>query len=380
MNLDLTDEQEFFRDTTRKFLEAEVPLDIVRSLYDSPAGFDRGWWRQAAELGWTALFVPEEFGGGTLSGGAVADAVIVAEEMGRLVSPGPFGPVSLVASAVARDGTDEQRAEILPALASGRSIATWALAEPGGRWEPERLDCTADFDGTDIVVSGTKAYVEAAAASEHVLVTARHHGGLTQLLVPTGARGVAVTPGRSVDITRRFGRITFDRVRLPRTAIVGEAGLAGPAVEQQVGLALALQCAELVGVASRTLEFTVEYGEDRYAFGRPVVSFQALKHRIADMTVWMEGAKAVSDELAVGLDTAIPGVSLLARTAKAYVGEHCPDIVDDCVQISGGIGVTWEHDIHLYNRRAVVDRALYGTPEEHKQRIYEHLASEEAPR
>ena len=380
MNLELTDEQEFFRETTRKFIEAETPLDVVRSLYDSPAGFDRGWWRQAAELGWTALFVPEEFGGGTLSGGAVADAVIVAEEMGRLVSPGPFGPVSVVAAAVARSGSDEQRAKILPDLASGRSIATWALAEPGGRWEPDLLDCTADFDGDGIVLSGAKAYVEAATASEHILVTARQEGGLTQLLVPAGAHGVTVTPGRSVDITRRFGRITFDRVRLPRTAIIGEPGHAGPAVERQFGLALALQCAELVGLAGRTLEFTIRYGEDRFAFGRPVVSFQALKHRIADMTVWMEGSKAVSDELAAALDAGAPGAMLLARTAKAYTGEHCTDIIDDCVQISGGIGVTWEHDIHLYSRRAVLDRALYGTPEEHKQRIYEHLTSEEALR
>src|SRR5690606_18571100 len=127
--------------------------------------------------------------------------------------------------------------------------------------------------------------------------------------------------------------------------------------------------AELVGVADRTLEFTLEYGRDRFAFGRPIVSFQALKHRIADMAVWLEGSKAVSDALAQAVDEQAPDVARLASVAKAYVGAHALDIVDDCVQITGGIGVTWEHDIHLYNRRAAVDRALFGSPEEHKERI-----------
>jgi alkylation response protein AidB-like acyl-CoA dehydrogenase len=125
----------------------------------------------------------------------------------------------------------------------------------------------------------------------------------------------------------------------------------------------------MVGIADRTLEFTIEYGRDRVAFGRPIVSFQSLKHRIADMTVWLEGSKAVTDALAAAVDAGDPEGSSLASVAKAYVGEHCLDIVDDCVQITGGIGVTWEHDIHLYNRRAVVDRAVLGSPEEHKQRL-----------
>jgi alkylation response protein AidB-like acyl-CoA dehydrogenase len=162
----------------------------------------------------------------------------------------------------------------------------------------------------------------------------------------------------------------FDGARLAADAVVGAIGGAAEAVQRQLALALALQCAEMVGVADRTLEFTLEYGRERFAFGRPIVSFQALKHRIADMTVWMEGAKAVSDGLAAAIDSGSDDLERLASVAKAYVGEHCLDIVDDCVQITGGIGVTWEHDIHLYNRRAAVDRAVYGTPEEHKERLY----------
>jgi alkylation response protein AidB-like acyl-CoA dehydrogenase len=179
-----------------------------------------------------------------------------------------------------------------------------------------------------------------------------------------------------VDMTRRFGTVNFDTVRLPSSAAVGPVGEADKSVDRLMNLALALQCAEMLGVADRTLEFTLEYGRDRFAFGRPIVSFQALKHRIADMTVWLEGAKAVGTALAAQVDADGEDAGRLASVAKAYVGERCLDIVDDCVQLTGGIGVTWEHDIHMYNRRAVVDRALYGTPEEHKWRLFEMLGSE----
>jgi alkylation response protein AidB-like acyl-CoA dehydrogenase len=369
VQLELTEEQEFFRDTTRKFLESEVPLPAVRELYESNDGFGRGWWQKAAELGWTSLFVPEVLGGGSLSGRPVADAVIVAEEMGRLVSPGPFLPVNVVAAAVAWNGSDSQQAEILPGLLSGEEIAAWAFAEPGGRWEPEAVAATATVADGEVVVNGVKAYVEAAGVADRFLVTARTGDGLTQVLVPAGSAGVKVERGRSLDMTRRFGKVTMHNVTLPATSIVGTPGGRGEDVNRLLQLALALQCAEMVGIADRTMEFTLEYGRERFAFGRPIVSFQALKHRIADMTVCLEGSKAVSDALAAAVDAGDPEAANLASVAKAYVGEHCLDIVDDCVQITGGIGVTWEHDIHLYNRRAAVDRAVYGSPEEHKERL-----------
>jgi alkylation response protein AidB-like acyl-CoA dehydrogenase len=369
MQLELTEEQEFFRETTRRFLESETPLTAVRALYETDDGFDRAWWRKAAELGWTSLFVPEAHGGGSLSGGPARDAVIVAEEMGRLVSPGPFLAVNLVAAALAWSGSDAQRAEVLPGLVSGSAVATWAHCEPGGRWRPDELTASALFEGDDVVLRGEKAYAESAAVADHLLVSARCGDGLIQVLVPAGTPGVSVVGGRSIDMTRRFGRVRLDGARLPRSAVVGEPGEAAEAVQAQLLLALALQCAELVGVADRALEFTLRYAADRFAFGRPVISFQALKHRVADMTVWIEGSKAVSDELARAVDERREDAMVLGSVAKAYVGEHCPDVVDDCVQMTGGIGVTWEHDIHLYNRRAAVDRALYGTPEEHKDRL-----------
>jgi alkylation response protein AidB-like acyl-CoA dehydrogenase len=370
VNLELTEDQEFFRETTRRFLESEAPLTVVRELWDSADGFEREWWRKAAELGWTSLFVPEGHGGGSLSGNPVGDAVIVAEEMGRLVSPGPFLPVNVVAAALAAEGSDAQQSEVFTGLLSGEAFATWAFAEPGSAWTADAVAATAAIDGDAVVVRGTKAYVEAAGVADWFLVTARTGGaGLTQVLVPAAAAGVTVTRGRSIDLTRRFGSVGLDDVRLPRDAVVGELGGADAAVERQLELALALQCAETTGAATRVFEFTVEYAQDRFAFGRPIASFQALKHRIADMLVWLEFSQAITDGAARALDGDDPEAARLTSIAKAYVGDRCLDAIDDCVQISGGIGVTWEHDIHLYSRRAAVNRAVYGSPEQHKERV-----------
>jgi alkylation response protein AidB-like acyl-CoA dehydrogenase len=301
----------------------------------------------------------------------------VAEEMGRLVSPGPFLPVNVVAAALAWNGSEVQRSEVLPGLLAGETFAAWAHSEPGGRWCPDQLTTSAVIAGDEVMLDGEKAYVEALGVADNVLVTARSGEDVSQVLVPViGTPGMSVVRGRSVDMTRRFGRIVFHGVRLPRRAVVGEVGGAASAIERQLALALALQCAELVGLAARTLEFTLEYGRDRIAFGRPIVSFQALKHRIADMVVSLEGSKALSDDLAEAVDTQRHDTVISASVTKAYVGERCVDIVDDCVQITGGIGITWEHDIHLYNRRATVDRAMYGTPEEHKERLVSLIGEE----
>ncbi len=384
MNLELTEEQEFFRATTRKFLEAEVPISAVRALYSSADGFDRAWWARGAELGWTSMFVPEPLGGGSLSGRPVGDLAIVAEEVGRLVSPGPLVPLNVVALALA--GASEQGAlsapleDALTGLLSGGSIATWAIAEPQSRWELSGVAATLTVGAEQLRLDGIKSYVESASAADYFLVTACDGDGYSQVLVPSGAPGVTVTPGRSIDMTRRFATVGFAGVRLPVAQLVGERGAAAGVVRRQMAVAICLQCAEMCGVAERTLEATLDYGRERFAFGRPIVSFQAIKHRVADMTVRLEGSTAVTDTLAESIDSDSADVEVLASVAKAYVGDTCLDVVDDCVQITGGIGVTWEHDIHLYNRRALIDRAVYGTPEEHKDMLLQHMVLEEGVR
>jgi alkylation response protein AidB-like acyl-CoA dehydrogenase len=379
LDLTLNPDQSFFQETTRRFLEGEAPLTRVRELADDPAGFDRGWWRRGAELGWTAFLVPEEHGGGTLSGGGLADLAIVAEEFGRLVSPGPLHPTNVVAAALAASGTPEQRAEVLPGIVSGDLVATWCFSEPGRGWRPGDVELAARPSGDGFVLAGTKAMVEAAGEADWFLVSAHSNGdgeGIVQFLVPQDAPGVSVTPMQGLDLVRRFAQVRFDDVAVPSTARVGD-GDATAQIERQLQIGATLECAQMAGAADRVLEFTVGYAFDRYSFGRQLASYQALKHRFADMKLWLEATHATVEGAARAVDGAASGAngangahaSQLVSAAKVYVGDRVPELIQDCVQMHGGIAVTWEHDIHLYLRRVTLGRVLYGTPDEHRERL-----------
>jgi alkylation response protein AidB-like acyl-CoA dehydrogenase len=379
LDLTLNPEQSSFQETTRRFLEGQAPLTRVRELVDVPAGFDRGWWRRGAELGWTAFLVPEEHGGGTLSGGGLADLAIVAEEFGRLVSPGPLHPTNVVAAALAASGTPEQRADVLPGIVSGDLVATWCFNEPGRGWRPSDVELAARPRSDGFVLAGTKAMVEAAGEADWFLVSARPDGGgdgLVQFLVPRDAPGLTITPMNGLDLVRRFGQVRFDDVAVASSARVG-AGDATAVIERQLQIGATLECAQMAGAADRVLEFTAEYAFDRYSFGRQLASYQALKHRFADMKLWLEATHATVEGAARAVDGATDGsdgangahAARLVSAAKVYVGDRVPELVQDCVQMHGGIGVTWEHDIHLYLRRVTLGRALYGTPDEHRERL-----------
>jgi alkylation response protein AidB-like acyl-CoA dehydrogenase len=383
LDLTLNPDQSFFQETTRRFLEGEAPLTRVRELADDPAGFDRGWWRRGAELGWTAFLVPGEHGGGTLSGGGLADLAIVAEEFGRMVSPGPLHPANVVAGALAVSGTPEQQAEVLPGIVSGDLVATWCFTEPGRGWRPSDVELAARPSGDGFVLAGTKAMVEAAGEAEWFLVSARSNGGgdgLVQFLVPHDAPGITVTPMDGLDLVRRFGQVRFDDVAVASTARVG-VGDATADIERQLQVGATLECAQMAGAADRVLEFTAQYALDRYSFGRQLASYQALKHRFADMKLWLEATHATVAGAARAVDCAaggangtgadghLGGAGRLVSAAKVYVGDRVPELVQDCVQIHGGIGLTWEHDIHLYLRRVTLGRAVYGTPDDHRERL-----------
>jgi alkylation response protein AidB-like acyl-CoA dehydrogenase len=323
------------------------------------------------------MFVDEAAGGGCLSGQRVGDAVIVADEMGRQVAPGPFLAVNVVADAVNRSASG--RRQLLGGLVDGSLIATWAFAEANGRWEPGVVATVAQRNGETIVLTGTKCFVEEAAVADLFLVTARElGGGLVQVLVPRESEGVSVRAADSLDLGRRFGSVHFDAVVLPASAEIDPAGSSAAAVERQLEVAVVLQCAETVGILDRCVEFTLEYMNDRRAFGRPIASFQALKHRMADILLWLESAKATTDALAAAIDDESPEAPRLASVAKSYVGDRSLTIIQECVQFHGGIGVTWEHDLHLYLRRATVNRALYGSPEQHRDRLFDLLELEAA--
>jgi alkylation response protein AidB-like acyl-CoA dehydrogenase len=359
VELELSEDQQFFLDTTRKFLAAESPLTVVRELEESPAGFDAEWWRRGCELGWTSMLVPEADGGGSLSEQGLLDLVLVAEAMGALVSPGPLGPVNLVASALAVGGTDEQRAAVLPGLLDGSAVAAWCGT----------TTVAAEVTGDSITLRGTVPRVEAAAQAAHLLVAARTAGGVTQVLVPADAPGLVVTPLQSIDLVRRYAEVACDGVTLPVSAVVGTLDGGAAEVERLLQIACVLQLAETSGVIDRVFEMTLEYLGDRYSFGRPLSSYQALKHRLADDKMWLEACHATATAATRAVAAGAPDAGELVSVAKQWVGPHATELIQDAVQLHGGIGVTWEHDLHLYLRRATVNRIMHGTPEWHADRI-----------
>jgi len=372
MLLQLSSDQEFFRETTAKFLADQAPVDALRRLRDEPAGYDADYWRRGAELGWTSLLVSDEHGGGNISGSGIVDLSIVAYEFGNHAAPGPLIATNIVAAALsssAREARHETggHLDVLAGLLDGSTVATWCLDEPRRRPLDIELEIVADRGG--LVLNGLKRPVEAAAQASHFLVTGRTGEGLTQVLVPADTTGVTVTPMRSVDQTRRFGAVSFADVRVPSEAVVGELGAAGPNIERQFHLALALLNAESVGAMQAGFDMTVQWGFDRYSFGRPLVTYQALKHRFADMKSWLEAGHAIADDGAEALAAADPRAAMLLSAGKAFIGDYGGELLQDCVQLHGGLGVTYEHDVHLYLRRQTVNRALCGTPSEHRLRL-----------
>jgi alkylation response protein AidB-like acyl-CoA dehydrogenase len=373
MRFDLTDDQRLLQSTTAEFLEKSCPVTVARALHDAGRAFDRETWRRGAELGWTSLVVPEELGGGSVSGEGLVDATIIAEQFGRLAAPGPFLAVNVVAAALAEATNASAHAQLIQRLLTGEAIGTWACCAPDRGWDPAAAAIEAVADGDGYRLTGIHDRVEAAADADVFLVLARTPEGLAQFVVPCDADGLSVSSLTSLDLTRGFGRVEYDGVRVAPGAMVGAVGEAESAVERQFQIAVVLQCAELAGVVEKVLEFTRQWMFDRFSFGRPLASYQALKHRFADMTLWSHAAQATTAAAAAAVQARRDDAAELVSIAKAYAGQRATDIIQDCVQLHGGLGVTWEHDIHVYLRRATVDRVTWGAPSEHRRRVADLL-------
>ncbi|MVZ99799.1 acyl-CoA dehydrogenase [Actinomadura sp. LD22] len=369
MELALSPDQKLFRTSARGLLEEEHSLDRVREMKDGEPRWSRDWWRRGAELGWAAALVPEDLGGGSVSGEGVRDLALLAEELGADVAPGPLIPVNTVlAGLVEAHGRGPDHTAEIEALAAGESIATWAVYEPGREWSPSEPDVTATPVDGGFVLDGTKDRVQDADQADLLLVTAATPDGPAQFLVPAGADGVSIAPQWTVDLSRSFGEVRFDGVRAGAGALVGEPG-AGRVVERQLQIAVVIQCAEVTAVLDRAFGMTVQWAFDRHSFGRPLASYQALKHRFADMRTWLEACHATTQAAAAAVQAGGPGAARAASVAKSFVGQRSLPLLQECVQLHGGLGVTWEHDLHLFLRRALLDRALYGTPRDHRLRI-----------
>jgi alkylation response protein AidB-like acyl-CoA dehydrogenase len=370
MELEFSTEQEELRDGVRAMLARECPISLVRALVEDAAPVD-GLWTQMVELGWPALTIPEEHGG--LGLGPVELAVVI-EELGRVLAPGPFVPtVTQFVPAICELGSPEQQAGFLPGVAAGTQTGTLAITEPGGGIDPASVQTTATSDGDGWVLHGVKDGVLGAPAVDDVVVVARVAGtegdeGIIALVVPTASLDVQAVA--AFDATRPLATIRLDGVRVDAERVLGSPGPgtadAVRCAAQHGVMALAL---EAVGTCQTIFDITLEYAKQREQFGVPIGSFQAVKHKLANMLVALERARATGYFAALTLAEDDDRRAIAVSTAKVAASDCQRLLAQDGIQILGGIGYTWEHDMHLYARRVKTDAQLLGTIAEHRARI-----------
>jgi alkylation response protein AidB-like acyl-CoA dehydrogenase len=377
MELELTSDQEMFASTTRKFLDERVPASELRARRDDPVGFDRAYWAEGADLGWTSLLVSEADGGGSISDRSYCDIALLGYEFGRRAAPGPLAETNVVAGAISRLGTDAQKAAVLPGILSGEVLAGWCAAEPRPHDRLGVVTLQATPRGGGFELNGRKQPVESADQAGWFLVVAKTPEGLSQLLVAADAPGVTISPMGGVDLSRRFGTVSFDGVVVDETAVLGELGEAEPEIECQLHGALVIELAQMVGAIEAAFDMTVEWAFNRYSFGRPLASYQALKHRFADMKLWLETSHALADDAARAVQDDMADAAEIVSAAKAFVSAKGPEVLQECVQLHGGIGVTFDHDLHLFLRRVVLGAQLFGTVADHRERLVQILEQKE---
>ena len=368
-------ETELFVATARAFLDRHATLSQHRALHSENRSVDPAWWKQVAELGWTGLLVPEDLGGGNISGSGLHDLAAIAEQIGHTVAPGPLHPVSTVLAGLVDADNRAEDAETIRALVSGNAVAAWAVDEPGRTFDPHQPTLTATAAPEGYRLDGVKDRVEAGAQADLLLVTARAEDGLRQFLIPSDAPGLSVQPQRCIDLVKRYARIEFDAVTVDESSAIGHSANASALIDRQCQVAIVLQCAEAVGILETVLTMTVDWTRDRYSFGRPLASYQAIKHRLADMTMWLHACRGITAGAVDRVAARATDATVWVSAAKSYLGEHAGPIVQDCIQLHGGIGVTWEHDLHLFLRRITLYRNLFGTPSEHHRAIYRSARS-----
>jgi alkylation response protein AidB-like acyl-CoA dehydrogenase len=377
VDFSLTDEQRMLVSSTRQLLARNSPIDRVRNLVEKgEGGYDPGVWELGSELGWAALTVPEEYGG---LGRDLVDVALIAQEHGKTVQPGPLISNALVAEAISRSDCVELQAEVLPRLATGEAVATWAFAEPRQPWAAEGVQTMAIEKVDGYRLTGVKSAVQDAQTARWILVTARLDGSLAQFLVDRDSSGLTVRRQRTLDITRHFDAIRLDDVLVPASAIVATAGEGGQAVERQQRCGAVLICAESVGVGQTVLDMTVEYAKLRVQFGRPIGSFQAVKHKCATMRMWLQASTAATYYAAMAVAANTDDAAEAASVAKAYTSVAIANLTSEALQVHGGIGFTWEHDLHLYHRRAKANQLLFGDPFTHHERLAAAVEASTAP-
>ncbi len=374
MDFDFTQEQVMLRNLAREFLTRESTPRAVRTLMEEPRGFSDATWQQMSEMGLPGLAIDPGYGG---QGLGMVELALVLEEMGRAAYPGPFFATSvLAASAIAAGGQPNQLARFLPDIAQGRTKATLALIEDALSWAGSGVRMTAERRGNEFVLNGTKRFVPFAQAADLILVAARTGSGddgTTVFAVPADAAGLSQVPNVEMDHTSKTSTLTFDGVAVAADAVIGEVDRGWAVIGPTLQRAAIGASAEMLGAARRCMEMSVEYAKVRQQFGQPIGAFQAIKHACAEMLLEVENAHAATYYAAWALDAGAPDAALAASVAKAYVGDASRKVCGSAIQVHGGIGFTWEYDLHLYVKRAKHLEPLYGDADFHRERALQLL-------
>jgi alkylation response protein AidB-like acyl-CoA dehydrogenase len=347
VDFELTEEQAALRDVSRSMLAVSCPPQLVRILASAGQDTDDKLWQRGAELGWIGLAVPEEQDG---AGQGLVELCLAAEEIGRAAAPGAFIDSALIALALARWG----QPGLVPAIAGGDLKASWA----------HHGSVTGSYDGDELVLSGRATAVQAAATADWLLVTAASDRGRRLALIER--ERTSVEPRRTLDETRRWYDVVLDGLRIRAADVVTAAE---PEIGWLTDAAAVLTAADSLGAGERLLEMTVGYVKVREQFGRPLGSFQSVKHKVTDMLTTLKGARAATYYAAMALDAGVPEATAASSAAKAFTGAGVATLAGEALQAHGGIGFTWEHDLHLYLRRAKVNEMLYGSAAEHYERL-----------
>lgn len=369
MNFAFSEEQEELRNIVRQFLEAKSPESAVREQMETEQGYDPVVWSQMAEqLGLQSLIIPEEFGG---QGFGYVELVVVLEEMGRALLAAPyFSSVVLAANTLIHSGDDAAKKAHLPGIASGETIATVAFTEPNGKWDSSGIELTATKDGDTYKLNGTKMFVLDGHTANLIIVAGKTDAGVSLFAVDGDAAGLTRTALSTMDQTRKQAKLELADVS---GTLIGTDGGGWDVLSTVLDLAAVALAAEQVGGAQKCLDMSVEYAKVRVQFGRPIGSFQAIKHKCADMLLEVESAKSAAyyaGWCASEMNDELPAVASLA---KAYCSDAYFHASAENIQIHGGIGFTWEHPAHLYFKRAKSSELLFGDPTYHRELLAQRI-------
>jgi alkylation response protein AidB-like acyl-CoA dehydrogenase len=373
MDFGFSQEQEMLRATARSFLEKECPTSVVRKMMATPEGFTQEFWQKLAEMGWLGLIYPEAYGGVGLG---FVDLTVVMEEMGRVLLPGPyFSTLLLGGLTLLEGGTEAQKKEWLPQITAGDARVTLAWQEPSGRVGAEGVTLSAKETQGTFILEGTKLFVPDAHTADALVVAARTDEatdpdrGVSMFLVPANVAGLTITLLPTMDQTRKLTEVSFADVRVGPEALVGPHGGGWPILQKVLDKASVALASEMCGGATKLLEMCTEYAKTRKAFGKPIGSYQAVKHKIADMLLLVENAKSITYYAAWAADSGGNEAPLAASMAKAYTSDAYRKIAADSIQVHGGIGFTWEYDVHLYLKRAKSSEFAFGDAAYHRERV-----------